>query len=103
MPKGSNAEYIATLEAKLAAAREREENKAITQSQSLLGQIKAIDARVIRAGETKDKAIAKAEETYKATVEKAEEKRLHLEQQLNDLAVTDAKALTFSSAQVEQV
>jgi predicted nucleic acid-binding Zn-ribbon protein len=97
MPRKSNSDMIAALEAKLAEARAKEAAKATTRVSYLVEAIKTIDEKIAKADSAFDEAVAKAQALRDGRISKLEEKRADLDAELADLAVesVDASQLTF--------
>jgi hypothetical protein len=98
MPRKSNSDMIAALEAKLAEARAKEAAKSTTRVAYLVEAIKSVDARIAKADEVCTAAVEKATAVRDAKIAKLEEKRADLDAELADLAVesVDTSQLTFS-------
>lgn len=106
MPRKSNADMIAALEAKLAEAKAKEQEKKVGRTGAVIEEIKAIDAKLVTAKEAYDKAVATAKEAYDKKVARLEERRADLDAELQELAVDTVSTtqLTFSEpVEVEEV
>ena len=110
MPRKSNSDMIAALEAKLAEARAKEAAKSTTRVSYLVEAIKTVDDRIAKATAAYDATVAKAAELRDERVSKLETKRADLDAELADLAVESADAvaintgqLTFTEAEAEEV
>ncbi|MGV0949447.1 MAG: hypothetical protein ACOYB3_02155 [Azonexus sp.] len=105
MPRKSNSDMIAALEAKLAEARAKEAAKSTTRVSYLVEAIKTVDDRIAKATAAYDATVAKAAELRDERVSKLETKRADLDAELADLAVDSAEStqLTFTEAEAEEV
>lgn len=103
MPRKSNADMIAALEAKLAEAKAKEADKSKAEVETLVVDIKALQAKSAELVEGKAAAIAKVTEAWDARIAKVEQKLMDKEARLSELATTDATQLTFTSVEVEEV
>lgn len=103
MPRKSNTDMIAALEAKLAEARAKEQEKAVTRTNYLVEAIKSIDERIAKAEDSCAKAIAAATATRDERVAKLEQKRVDLDAELAELASESATTATFSGVSAEEV
>lgn len=97
MPRKSNSDMIAALEAKLAEARAKEAEKSKTRVTYLVEAIKTIDERIAKADAAFDSTVAQAEALRDQRIAKLEEKRADLDAELSELAVESATTtqLTF--------
>lgn len=105
MPRKSNSDMIAALEAKLAEARAKEATKSTTRVAYLVEAIKTVDDKIAKATAAYDATVAKAAELRDSRISKLEEKRADLDTELADLAVesVDTSQLTFTEVEAEEV
>ena len=105
MPRKSNSDMIAALEAKLAEARAKEANKSKTRVNYLVEAIKAVDEKIEKAELAYANTQAAALQLKNERIAKLEEKRADLDAELADLAVesVDTSQLTFDEAEAEEV
>jgi DNA-binding protein H-NS len=104
-PRKSNSEMIAALEAKLAEARAKEQEKATTRAAYLVEAIKAVDEKIKKADIRYDEAVATATTVRDNAIAKLEAKRADLDAELAELAVDTASTnqLTLSETEAEEV
>ena len=110
MPRKSNSDMIAALEAKLAEARAKEAEKSKTRVAYLVEAIGAIDERIEKAELAYANTQAAALQLKNERVAKLEAKRADLDAELSELAVESADAvaintgqLTFDEVEAEEV
>ena len=99
MPRKSNTDMIAALEAKLAEARAKEAEKSKTRATYLVEAIKAVDEKIEKAEERYNTAVSTAKEIKDKAIIRLEEKRADLDAELTDLAVETAEALAVNTGQ----
>jgi len=104
MPRKSNTDMIKQLEAKLAEAKAKEQEKAQTRAAYLVEAIKSVDERIKKADARFDETVATATEVRDNAIAKLEAKRVDLDAELAELAVdTATDQLTFDAVEAEEV
>jgi len=105
MPRKSNTDMIATLEARLAEAKAKEASKARTRVAYLVEAIKSIKEKMAAVNARYTKTVETAASVRDAALAKLEDRLATLELELQELAEdsADTDQLTFNAVEVEEV
>ena len=100
MPRKSNTDMIAALEAKLAEARAKEAEKSKTRVNYLVEAIKAVDEKIAKAEGRYNTAVSNAKAIRNKAIARLEEKRADLDAELQELAIESADAVAVNTGQL---